>query len=106
MILGAAGGIGLIVGPVGLWVQHRRRDPALGDPQEAGLDASFLALLLMGATGLALVVLRHSPVMGILLIVHLGAVLALFLMLRYGKCAHGFYRTVALLKSAGEREAN
>ena len=88
-------------------MQHRRRDPALGDPQEAGLDASFLALLLLtGATGLALLVLRHSPVMGILLIVHLGAVLALFLVLPYGKCVHGFCRTVALLKSAGEREAN
>ena len=44
--------------------------------------------------------------MGILLIVHLGAVLAFFLVVPYGKCVHGFYRTVALVKSAGEREAN
>jgi citrate/tricarballylate utilization protein len=60
----------LIVGPVGLGAQHRRRDPALGDPRGARLDASFLALLLLtSATGLALLVLRHDPVMGILLAV-------------------------------------
>ena len=60
MILAATGGIGLIGGPVGLWAQHRRRDPALGDPRGARLDASFLALLLLtSALGLALLVLRH-----------------------------------------------
>jgi citrate/tricarballylate utilization protein len=38
----------------------------------------------------------------VLLIVHLGIVLALFVTLPYGKFVHGFYRTVALLKYAGE----
>jgi citrate/tricarballylate utilization protein len=42
--------------------------------------------------------------MGLLLIVHLGIVFALFLTLPYGKFVHGFYRTVALLKYAREDE--
>jgi citrate/tricarballylate utilization protein len=41
--------------------------------------------------------------MGALLAVHLGAVMALFLTLPYGKFAHGFYRTAALLKWAIEK---
>jgi citrate/tricarballylate utilization protein len=101
--LGTLGGAGLLVGPVGLWLQRRHRDPALGDPAQQGLDRSFLALLfLTSATGLALLVLRHQAVMGVLLMVHLGCVLALFLTLPYGKFVHGFYRTVALLKAASE----
>ena len=46
--------------------------------------------------------LRDSAVMGVLLIVHLGIVLALFLTLPYGKFVHGFYRTAALVKYAIE----
>ena len=40
--------------------------------------------------------------MGVLLVIHLGAVLALFLTLPYGKFVHGIYRTAALLKYAVE----
>jgi citrate/tricarballylate utilization protein len=36
--------------------------------------------------------------MGVLLAVHLGAVLALFLTMPYGKFAHGVYRAAALLR--------
>jgi citrate/tricarballylate utilization protein len=36
--------------------------------------------------------------MGMLLIVHLGFVLALFVTLPYGKFVHGLYRAAALLK--------
>lgn len=105
VILGTAGGIGLIIGPLGLWGLRMHRDPMLSDGSQEGLDRSFLALLLLtSATGLALLVLRHLPVMGLLLMVHLGAVMALFLTLPYGKFVHGFYRTLALLKFHGEEE--
>jgi citrate/tricarballylate utilization protein len=111
VLLGTVGGVGLVVGPIGLLWQRRRRDPELGDPGERGLDESFLMLLLLtSVTGLALLVLRHQAVMGVLLVVHLAVVLALFLTLPYGKFIHGFYRTAALLKysweaSGGERPA-
>jgi citrate/tricarballylate utilization protein len=103
VVLGTVGGAGLLVGSAGLWILRRRRDPAMGDPAQRGLDESFIALLFMTSlTGLALLALRHQPVMAPLLIVHLGTVLALFLTLPYGKFVHGLYRTAALLKFAGE----
>jgi citrate/tricarballylate utilization protein len=106
VILGTIGGAGLVVGPLGLWLMRARRDPALGDPGSQGLDRSFLLLLLLtSVTGLALLVLRHQPVMGVLLIVHLGVVLALFLTLPYGTFVHGLYRAVALVKATAERAA-
>jgi citrate/tricarballylate utilization protein len=47
-------------------------------------------------------VFRHSNAMSVLLLVHLGVVLALFLTLPYGKFVHGLYRTLALLKYQSE----
>jgi citrate/tricarballylate utilization protein len=38
-----------------------------------------------------------------MLAVHLGAVMALFLTLPYGKFAHGIFRTAALLRFAIEK---
>jgi citrate/tricarballylate utilization protein len=43
--------------------------------------------------------------MGILLALHLGVVLALFLTMPYGKFVHGLYRFAALLRYARERRA-
>ncbi len=100
VVLGTAGGLGLLVGSLGLWILRRRRDPALTDEAQHGLDESFIALLFLTTlTGLALLVLRHEPVMPWLLVVHLGAVLALFVTLPYGKFVHGLYRAAALLVS-------
>jgi citrate/tricarballylate utilization protein len=101
VVLGATGGVGLLIGPAGLLVLRRRRDPALSAERQQGLDESFVALLLVTSlTGMVLLVLRNQPVMAPLLIVHLGAVLALFLTLPYGKFVHGIYRTAALVKFA------
>ena len=99
VVLGTIGGVGLVIGPIGLFGLRRQRDPALGGRAQDGLDESFIALLLVTSlTGLALLVLRNGALMSVLLIVHLASVLALFLTLPYGKFVHGFYRTVALLK--------
>ena len=105
VLLGTVGGLGLLVGPAGLLALRRRRDPALGDAAQHGLDESFIALLFVTSlTGVALLVLRNQAAMGALLIVHLGAVLALFVTLPYGKFVHGIYRTAALVKYASEQE--
>jgi len=97
VVLGTSGGVGLLAGSLGLWILRRRRDPALTDQTQDGLDESFLALLFLTTlTGLALLVLRHEPVMPWLLVVHLGTVLALFVTLPYGKFMHGLYRAAAL----------
>jgi citrate/tricarballylate utilization protein len=60
-------------------------------------------LFLTSLTGLLLLVFRNGPAMPALLVVHLGVVLALFVMLPYGKFVHGLYRTVALVKFASEK---
>jgi len=41
--------------------------------------------------------------MALLLAIHLGVVMALFLTLPYGKFAHGVFRSAALLKWAVEK---
>lgn len=103
VILGTAGGAGLLVGPAGLLMERRRRDPSLSDPAQDGSDQAFIVLLfLVALSGLLLLVLRERAVMSALLIVHLGVVLALFLTLPYGKFVHGIYRTAALVKYAKE----
>ncbi|MCA1586414.1 MAG: tricarballylate utilization 4Fe-4S protein TcuB [Acidobacteria bacterium] len=103
VVLGTLGGVGLLVGPAGLIALHRRRDRALGDPAQTGMDVSFITLLFITSlTGLLLLVLRERPVMGLLLIVHLGSVLALFVTLPYGKFVHGLYRVAALVQYARE----
>jgi citrate/tricarballylate utilization protein len=107
VLLGTLGGLGLLIGPVGLLVLTRQRDSALGDSAQKGMDDSFIVLLLVtSVTGIALLLLRNQSAMGVLLLVHLGAVLALFVTLPYGKFVHGIYRTAALLKYASERETS
>ena len=103
VLLGTAGGLGLVIGPAGLLALRRRRDRALSAAGQQGLDESFIALLLVTSlTGLALLVLRNQAAMPALLVVHLGAVLALFVTLPYGKFVHGLYRTEALVKFGRE----
>jgi citrate/tricarballylate utilization protein len=105
VLLGTAGGLGLVIGPAGLLALRRRRDPVLSAAGQQGLDESFIVLLLVTSlTGLALLVLRTQAVMATLLVVHLGAVLALFVTLPYGKFVHGIYRAAALVKYAAELE--
>lgn len=104
VVLGALGGIGLLIGPAGLYALKRRRDRAIADPAQDGLDLAFLVLLFWTSlTGLLLLVLRESQLMRPLLVIHLAAVLALFLALPYGKFVHGVYRSAALFRYALEQ---
>ena len=103
-ILGTVGGIGLLIGPIGLWTLHRRRHPQHGDAASKPMDLGFIALLfLVSITGLALVLVRQTAAMPLMLCVHLGAVMAFFATMPYGKFAHGAYRCAALLKWAIEK---
>jgi citrate/tricarballylate utilization protein len=101
VVLGAAGGWGLVVGPAGLLWIGRGRDIASTDPAQPALDRSFTVLLLLTSmTGLLLLAFRETAAMPALLLVHLGVVLALFVTLPYGKFVHGLYRAAALVKYA------
>ncbi len=104
VLLGTVGGVGLLVGPAGLAWLKSRRDPELADPAQRGMEAGFLALLfLTSLTGLALLAFRETAAMGMLLVAHLGVVLALFATMPYGKFVHALYRLAALARFHLER---
>ncbi len=104
VLLGTVGGIGLLIGPVGLLWLNLQRDPAHGDVAQRPMDRGFIALLLLvSLSGLALLLWRDSGAMALLLALHLGVVMALFLTMPYGKFAHGIFRAAALLKNAIEK---
>jgi citrate/tricarballylate utilization protein len=103
VVLGSLGGVGLAIGPAGLLLARSRRRSELRDAAQDGMDNGFtLLLLLTSLTGLALLALRETAAMGILLAVHLGVVLALFITLPYSRFVHGFYRFAALVRHARE----
>ncbi len=103
-LLGAVGGVSLAVGTAGLWRLNRARHPLHGDAAQKPMDLGFIALLFLVATsGLALWLARGTPALALLLCLHLGAVMALFATLPYGKFAHGVFRTASLLRHAVEK---
>ena len=103
VVLGTLGGIGLVIGPVGLLYLNMKRHPLHGDKNQKPMDIGFItSLLSISITGLALLAWRETSYMGILLALHLGFVMGFFLMMPYGKFAHGIYRSLALLQNAIE----
>lgn len=103
-LLGISGGVALVIGTAGLWRLNLRRHALQQDAAQRPMDRGFIALLfLTAASGLALMLLRATPTLPLALCIHLGAVMALFATLPYGKFAHGIYRSAALLKWAIER---
>lgn len=103
-LLGAVGGVMLMLGTAGLWHLNRTRHALHGDAQQKPMDLGFIALLfLVSSSGLALWLARSTPALALLLCLHLGAVMALFATLPYGKFAHGVFRTASLLRHAIEK---
>ncbi len=104
VVLGMAGGVGLLIGPAGLLWLNLRRSPQRADSAQKPMDRGFIVLLLLtSVSGIALLAWRDTGAMALLLALHLGVVMALFLTLPYGKFAHGIFRAAALLKWNVER---
>lgn len=98
-ILGAVGGVLMVLGTAGLWRLNRRRHPLHGDAAQKPMDLGFIALLfLIASSGLALWLARATPALALLLCLHLGAVMAFFATMPYGKFAHGIFRSAALVR--------
>ena len=107
VLLGTAGGLGLVAGPLGLLYLKSIRDPEPSDPAQSRMDVSFLVLLLLtSVSGLLLLALRETAAMGVILAVHLGLVMGLFLTMPYGKFVHGIYRFGALIRFAKEERSS
>ncbi len=104
-LLGIVGGIGLLIGPAGLiWLKSK----AEKTPQDAAstpMELAFLWMLfLTSLTGMALYILGGTEVVGLMLVIHLGAVMGLFLTMPYGKFVHGLYRVITLIAHAREQQ--
>ncbi len=103
-LLGVVGGVSLLCGACGLGWLNIQRHPDHGDRAQKPMDLGFIALLaLISGSGLLLWLLGGTAAMPLMLAIHLGAVMALFLTLPYGKFAHGIFRTAALLRFAVEK---
>lgn len=100
--LGSLGGMLMMGGCLGLWWSKMRRSHKR---QMTDSDGAMLLSLLLAvcATGFALLIWRETVMMGMLLAIHFGTVLSLFLLVSMGKLAHGAYRAMALLRAAMER---
>ncbi|MBT3070408.1 tricarballylate utilization 4Fe-4S protein TcuB [Rhodomicrobium sp. Az07] len=100
VILGTVGGVGMVIGAAGLAGVRTGGGAAFDTTGDFILLTQLFAV---AASGLALLALRDTPAMGVLLAVHLGTVLGFFATLPFGRFAHAPYRAAALLKAAMER---
>lgn len=100
-ILGISGGVLLVIGTLGLMRLKTMGQPNLQDPRVRGGEFGFILLLFsVSATGLVLYVFGQTAALQALLALHLGSVLAFFLLTPYSKMAHGFFRLAALVRDA------
>ncbi|TKW65986.1 MAG: tricarballylate utilization 4Fe-4S protein TcuB [Paracoccus denitrificans] len=105
-LLGVPGGILLVLGCAGMLALKSKADPALGAPGRSSGERAFIWLLgFVGLSGLLLYAVRGTGLTGPLLALHLGSVLAFFLLTPYSKMAHGFYRFAALVRDAQDSKA-
>ncbi|MHA3980647.1 tricarballylate utilization 4Fe-4S protein TcuB [Halovulum sp. GXIMD14794] len=100
-LLGVSGGLLMVLGCAGMIALKLKADRNLGAPSAWSGEIAFILLLgFVGLSGLALYALGQTAAMPALLVAHLGAVLAFFLLTPFTKMAHGFYRLAALVREA------
>ena len=103
VLLGTVGGVSMLGGAGGLFWLMLTGDQAPTARRLVGPDVAMLTSFAMTAfTGLLLLALRSTGAMGIMLAIHLGFVLALFVTLPCSRMVHGVYRIAALLRNAIE----
>ncbi|MCK0104221.1 hypothetical protein [Pseudohalocynthiibacter sp. F2068] len=100
-LLGVSGGVLLTFGAAKLAWLKPKGDKTLGDVRVWGGEMVFILLLLaVAVTGLMLYAVGGSVLMPALLTLHLGAILAFFLLMPFSKMVHGFYRPTSLVRDA------
>ena len=105
VMLGTVGGLMMLVGTIGLFAMKLTDDPLPNARRMLAGDVALLLLLAMIAfTGLVVLVVRASGAMPFALAIHLGFILAFFVVMPYSKMVHGIYRSAALLRRSIERD--
>jgi citrate/tricarballylate utilization protein len=99
VIFGSIGGVALILGTGGLIYFKLQSDREPAAAAASGMDYVFLITLgLTALTGMLTLILRATPAMGSILVLHLACIAALFISAPYGKFVHAVYRTLALIR--------
>ncbi|MFI5313589.1 MAG: tricarballylate utilization 4Fe-4S protein TcuB [Candidatus Dormibacteria bacterium] len=100
VVLGIVGGVMMVVGTTALIRIKQTSDVRPSALMMITKDYGFLISLdLVAITGLLLLALRASPLLGTALAVHLGALVVFFLTIPYGKFVHFAYRYLALVQN-------
>jgi citrate/tricarballylate utilization protein len=100
VVLGTIGGVAMIVGCFGLMALKRRADREPADAGAIAIEYVFLMLLaVVNISGLLLLALRETTLMGTLLVLHIGTVFSLYFAIPYSKFAHFIYRYAALVQN-------
>ncbi|WP_406645498.1 tricarballylate utilization 4Fe-4S protein TcuB [Aliisedimentitalea scapharcae] len=103
-LLGITGGVLLTLGTAKLAWLKPKGDRSLGDTRVWGGEMAFILLLFVVAvTGLVLYAATGTAAVPLLLALHLGTVLAFFLLMPFSKMVHGFYRLAALVRDAQQK---
>lgn len=99
VISGTVGGAALVVGGIALLVIKARSSQVTAFAQMTVKDYGLLVgLIFLGLTGLAALLTRQSGAFGVVVLVHLAAVLETFAMAPYSKFVHLVFRFEALVE--------
>jgi citrate/tricarballylate utilization protein len=103
VVLGAIGGLGMIVGCAGLVMLKRRSAKELTTETMRRADYGLLgALLFLALTGVLTLALRATPLFGAILLVHLASIVLCFAIAPYTKFVHWVYRLLAIYQNEWE----
>jgi citrate/tricarballylate utilization protein len=100
VILGTAGGLSMLAGCAGLIALRRRGGPAEHGVADYGL---LFGLGLLALTGLLTLLLRATPVFGLILVIHLATIVICFAIAPYTRFVHAGYRFLALVADTIEQ---
>jgi citrate/tricarballylate utilization protein len=96
----------MVIGSTGLLYMKARSDKSLINRVMMGLDIYMLVLLnLIAFTGLLTMIFRETSYMGVIFTIHMGLVVALFIIAPYSKIIHILYRYLSLMKYNSSRKA-
>jgi citrate/tricarballylate utilization protein len=104
VLSGTIGGIGLVIGCIGLLGLKARSSLVTSFAQMTIKDYGLLvSLAFLALSGLAVLLTRDTAAFGIVLLVHLAAVVEAFAMAPYSKFIHVVFRFSALVRDNLER---
>ena len=104
VISGAIGGIGLLAGCAGLLLLKAHSSPVTSIAQMTVKDYGLLsALAFLALSGLAVLLTRDTAAFGIVLLIHLAAVILSFASAPYSKFVHVVFRFAALIRDNAEQ---